>query len=289
MADDVNLSEIITEDQAVGMLTDDAEEPIAPEETAEGDTSEDSEQAEGAEAEEPEEEPEYEVKTPKGQEKVKLSELLRGYQRQSDYSRKTEEAAQLRREAESYQAAVAQKEQQLMQALETWAVPTTQEPDWVKLAQNTTPQEFNLARAQWDDRQRRASMARNEYHALQAAQRAENEQRERAQLFDKVPDLRDAAKATAFARELIEAGPSYGFTAEELNGIQDHRLMLLFRDALAHRKLQATKPAVAKKIADAPQKLKPGTKAKPDATVDRQKLIERLRRTGDMRDAAALL
>jgi uncharacterized phage infection (PIP) family protein YhgE len=68
---------------------------------------------------------------------------------------------------------------------------------------------------------------------------AEQQQR----LYASMPELRDTAKREAFAQDFVKYGTeTYGFEMNELNSAYDHRLMLMARDAIAYRKLQANKP-----------------------------------------------
>ena len=49
------------------------------------------------------------------------------------------------------------------------------------------------------------------------------------------------------------SGKNYGFSAEELANVYDHRLVLALKDAAAYRELQANKGTVTKKAQDAPR------------------------------------
>lgn len=244
-----------------------------------------------AETETQEEEPEYEVDTGQGKRRVKLSELLESPMLKADYTRKTQALAEERRAAEKAAAEAAQLREQLSESLQKWAVPTEPEPNWADLAQKLTPQEFNLRRVQYEQRQRQKEVARAEYHAMQERIRAETVASEREKLFEAIPDWRDEAKFLSAVKKMSDEATAYGFNPEELAGISDHRMIRVLNDAIAYRELQKAKPAIAKKVAEAKPALKPGSK--PDKAretdAERQKQRARLKQTGSIADAAALI
>jgi len=235
--------------------------------------------------------PEFEIETPKGAQRVKLSELRAGYMRQSDYTRKTMEVAEQRRQAERVEAETSQLKQQLSEALQTWAVPTEQEPDWAELAQKLDPREFNSRRVQWEQRQQRKEQARQQWQQMQAHEMAQIKAREQAALLDVFPEWREPAKFYEAARKLAAGAEAYGIASEEVGNIADHRLVRVLRDAVAYRELMAKQPAAAKKVAKPQPSLKPGSK--PNRTLqkdaDRQKQLSRLKQTGSITDAVDLL
>lgn len=53
---------------------------------------------------------------------------------------------------------------------------------------------------------------------------------------------------------------AYGFSDEELSQVSDPRIVRVLMDAMRWRKLQSDKPAMNKKVADAPKLAKPGSK-----------------------------
>ena len=276
--------------------------PEADDETAEIAEAQEPEQGESeaeaveavAETEdegEPEAEPEYEVETKGGKRRVKLSELLESPMFKADYTQKTMAVAEERKAVESERSEVSRLKEQLSEALQQWAVPVEQEPNWTELAQKLDPRQYNEARARWDERKSIAERARNAFQTMQKAQRDRLISEEQSKLLDAVPEWRDPAAFDAAAREMVDIGKVYGFAPDELAGATDHRVFLVLRDAAAYRKLKAAKPEVTKKVAHAAVTLKPG--AKPTraevSTEARQKQLAQLRKTGSIEDAVALL
>jgi hypothetical protein len=138
--------------------------------------------------------------------------------------------------------------------------------------------------------------ARDQYFAQQR-QEAERQQQEhirlnQQKLVEVMPDMRDDAKRAQFAGEMRKFGKDvYGFSDQEIDAIGDYRIIPVLRDAIAYRKLQATKPKVADKVKDAAPVQKPGKRtsdAEQQASAYREKMA-RLRKSGSVDDAAALI
>lgn len=285
----------ISLNEAVERLSDKenaSDEPVAIEETeGTGDSNpEETEVEAAAETEEPED-PEFEVDLGQGKQKLKLSDLVRGNLQNADYTRKTQALAEERRAAERAMAETAQLREQLSESLKRWAVPTEPEPDWAELATKLPPQEYNLRRVQWEQRQRQKEMARNEYHAMQDQLRAEAITAERNKLFEAFPEWRDESRFISAARQMADGATAYGFSPEEVGGIVDHRMIKVLKDAIAYRELQKAKPAIEKKVAEVKPALQPGSKPNKDreAEAARQKQLAKFRKGVSVKEAIDLL
>lgn len=303
-----NLNEAISLDQAVERMMGEAPEADdTTEEIEEFEETDDAEEAEVGESEDDETdadadddeeadqdddaEPTFEIDTVDGKKTLTLSELKEGVMLKADYTRKTMALAEERKANDAREAEISQLKKQFSEALQYWAVPIQQEPDWGDLAAKMSPQEFNLARAQYEQRQRQAQQAQKYYTQMQEQERQTVLQREQAALLEKIPEWRDQTAYRAAAQDLTEAGAEYGFGADELAGIVDHRMLLVLRDAAAYRKIKADKPAVTKKVAKAPVAMKPGAKPKKGDAKEaaRQKQRAKLKKSGSVDDAIQLL
>lgn len=288
-------------EQFAGPLTpqehEDATERV---ETAESDASpspeERPEETEQSADEATTEEPElFAVAGPDGKElKVTLEELRGGYLRQSDYTRKTQAAAELRKAAEAEaQSAREAREQyaaelgQVRKALEALMPP---EPDWDTLRKED-PSEYAIKRLEWNDRKEAIAALRAKEHEvaqLQEADRAKQMQSKAAEehqkLLESVPDWKDQTKAKADLEAMVAHAKSYGFTDAELSQVYDHRTVLLLRDAMRYRDLMAKKPDAERKV----QKVKaatPGGLKTPEKNADYKRALEQLGKTGRKDDA----
>lgn len=254
-------------------------EEISDESTAEGDTDEeDTDGQEDSEDEESEEEdaedtpaPERKLKvTVKGDDgteqeiEVDESELVKGYQRQADYTRKTQELSQREHQAveilkakhdefaqeyltkaEASRAAIVQLAG-LRSAEEMAQLAQTDPAAWV--AENQRQQSIYGVLSQLDQQiaaERQAIEQRQQQQIQQA--RAEMFQRSWAEL------QKDGIDRDRLAKAYQDVSKTYGFTQEELGQVLDHRQVRVMLDALAYRQLKEQKPAVQKKVSEAPK------------------------------------
>ncbi len=232
---------------------------------------------------------------------IPLSELVNGYQRSADYTRKTQALAQQRREQEAEFTAVKQERArygQLLQLLEQQLTEGYNEPNWDQLRQ-TDPMAFATKWAEHQQlQQRRAAIAQQQQ--MLSHQQALDEQarlRERVaaegeQLLEVIPAWKDAAKAKTERAALVEYGQKLGFTPEELNSVYDHRAVnILYKawkyDQALARRGAAQAQAQANAQAAAPRTLQPGQSSVRQVT-DVTRAKQRLAKTGRVEDAAAL-
>jgi hypothetical protein len=296
MSDEVTPQGTITLDQAVERLMkadDTAAEAAQPEETGATDNS-DGMEAEAGEAPETGDnsqepgEPSIEVDFDGAKRKLTAKEIRDGFLMRQDYSRKTAEVAEEKRAAAAERENAEALRTQLEEALQVWAVPTEQEPNWPELAKALDPRDYNARRAAWEDRQKNAAVAADHFRRMREAQTAKAIADERAKLLEAVPDFRDDAVFQAASVKMRAAGREYGFSEQELNAMGDHRLIRALNDLVAFK---AMKAAAEKKVATAPAALKPGSKPtqSEQTQADRQKQREQFRKTGRIEDALALI
>lgn len=102
---------------------------------------------------------------------------------------------------------------------------------------------------------------------------------------------------------LLKVGYEYGFKPEEIaNPVRadgsvpegyipavDHRFIRLLQDAYAYRQQQKQQPIAEKKVAAAPKVIKPGAPAKADNKQRQDERLGRLKKSGRIDDAAAML
>ena len=105
---------------------------------------------------------------------------------------------------------------------------------------------------------------------------------------DAIPELQDEGRAQALLAGLRDYLGSVGFNAAELDGISDHRLMLVARDAMLYRQMLAKqRSAAAKKLAEAPRVMNPKrSDARSAETETLRSLRKRAQETGKLRDNA---
>jgi hypothetical protein len=115
-------------------------------------------------------------------------------------------------------------------------------------------------------------------------------QHEASKLAQVLPEFSDPAKGDNFRKEIRSYGKTLGFTEEELSQVYDSRHVLTLHKAMMYDKLQKSKPAVNKKVAEASKFMKSGTSGsqKDGEAQSVQKQKNQLRNSGRVRDAAAL-
>jgi hypothetical protein len=95
--------------------------------------------------------------------------------------------------------------------------------------------------------------------------------------------------AELYSKVLGGVAKDYGFQNHEVEPVVDPRLIKVFHDAYQYRQLQRAKPEISKKVVTVPKVMKPGSAEKPNPSSDAvQDAEKRLKKSGDLRDAAAL-
>lgn len=264
-------------------------EPDEPE-SEEQDTAEDGSQAEQM----------FTVRMGDKDVPVPLSELTQGYLRQSDYSRKTAEAAEHRKTAEAELQNARQERQvysQLLGQLES-AIKQYggQEPDWeTLLAQDTS--EYWRQRAVWDERTKKLNAVQQEQNRVQEMSKLEQVNALRAHLGKAeewlgqvIPTWKDPKARKAEQDKLRDYGRKLGYSEQELNAAYDPRSLATTWKAMKYDELMANKPKPATNRTG-PQPLKPGQPSMQPtskrAAIDKAK--QRLSKTGRPADAEAAL
>lgn len=251
-------------------------------------------------------EPEFEIASGDNSSKVKLSELKSGYLRQSDYTRKTQEIADQRKQLEAELAAQRTKRDQydavltqLQQRLGSDGQERT-EAQWNEL-RASDPQKYA---AEYTDHLRRGAQRdalRKEQERIANERKTEHETRvrtfvdgERQKLVAALPELGDKAKGPALISEIRQfAKDTFGFSDAELDQAYDSRIILGFKMAMDGMKATKAAATAKEKLAAAPELPKPGPKVQTTTKSAMQRAraeaSKRLEKTGSLDDALALI
>lgn len=252
------------------------------------------------------------VKIDGNDQQIPLKEAIAGYQRQADYTRKTQELAahrnqfatevqQLRQEREVYS--------HLLTALQQQVQGTTAEktPEYWARLRAEDPVQYSIEYTDHLANQEKLRAIQAEQQRLQQSSQAEQARalqeyvaQERQKLLQAKPEWRDdKVRQQALSEVRDYAARTYGFTPEELNNAFDHRAILAMHKAMAYDRMMAkakgknpSAPAKAPSQGKPPvqQKapvLKPSSaprQARESAEFTRDK--QRLAKTGSLRDAA---
>ena len=141
-------------------------------------------------------------------------------------------------------------------------------------------------------------LIRHLLNELQTQQNAANEARlqeytmNQAQLLtEKLPEIADPNKGEAIKKGIAEAGEFYGFTAEELGSVRDHRYILAMHDAMRYRQLVQKKAKATSGKKESLGTVKAGAKKKATAYTakQKQKAQSDMQKTGSVEDVAKFL
>ena len=292
--------------QIFGML-----EPEQPEGQAEAQAEEVTEEYE-AQAEESEDElseevqeevqepQRFRVKVDNEELEVDLDELIKGYSRTSDYTKKTQNLAEQRKAVESERTKIdeaAKLRDTYAQRLQVIEQMLTQPTEDLTALKDNDPVGYAIRVAENMEREKQLAAVRAERESVQAKQVAENQERlkshiaqEAERLRSAIPDFSDEVKGEVIRKEIRDYAKSVGWSDQELSQVYDHRAVLTLYRAMQFDKLQKSKPAVQKRVAEAPKSLAPGVGSQ---RLDKdgemaKKLTKQLKATGRPRDAAKL-
>lgn len=171
--------------------------------------------------------------------------------RQADYTRKTQELAEIRKalneRTQKLDTYVTQGEA-LIGTLAQEFQAEFQGINWGELAAND-PAQYVQKRHAFDERQRKLALAVGQLQQAkqqQAATEAEsNQQRifeEQKRLIERLPEWKDAKKAAAEAAKVREYLTKSGYGPDEVNGVTDHRAVILARKAMLYDEMAAKMP-----------------------------------------------
>jgi hypothetical protein len=291
-------------------------QPETEDESFEEETEEEDEEEEVEESEEESEEPEGEEEeelyavTVNGEEvAVSLDELLSGYSRQSDYTRKTQEVANDRKEIESLQQQynseiqqIQQERQQYMEALtniisgQGSEIEKFSNINWDELRESD-PIEYVTTREQFREAQERVQGLQREQERVAQTQWAQNKkaqhemlQVEKGKLIEALPEWGDPDKQKDLSANLQSYAKEQGFTSEELSSLIDHRSVLVLLKAQKYDQLQKSN-VKSRKLKNKPKVIRSGTGTTSSKTSSSKRAaqMKRLRQSGRVDDATSLL
>jgi hypothetical protein len=266
------------------------------EESSEEFVEEDQELSESSDIQENSEEPVYTVTVDGTDYEVTQDELIQGYQRNADYTRKTQELAVEKQQSSEFversKKDVEAKLGQLTQ-LNMAAQAQLQEEyaniDFEKLY-DEDPVEAARLEHKMRKKHEQLAQVQQQTQELQAQEFNKYLEEQQKQLNVKLPELSHPEKGPQFRKQMRDYLTSVGFNSQEIDSVYDHRYVMLVRDAMSYRNLQKAKPQIKKKAVNAPKVVKSGvskSKGQQQAEAKRQQL-SKLRKSGQVRDAAKL-
>ena len=305
-----------SKEQTANEETETAVDEEAVEETQEAEEVEEEAPEEGQAEEETEEEVEeeeydlvneedlkYTIKVDGQEFEVGIDELKSGYQRQADYTRKSQALAEQRKGTEKIQSERMQLEQerqmyanglQMLQERQTAKLQEFENVDWDTL-KTEDPYAYMLKKDEYRDAQdkvnnvaEQGAIIQQEQHQSMQRAKAEFIQHEYARLVDALPEWND--KDSTIKQDIRKYASSVGFRPEEINQLADHRSVLVIKKAMEFDKLTKKVAPKKKAVKTVPKVQKSGRgNSKEDTAVEQaKKKRARLRKSGRQQDAASL-
>ena len=279
--------------EAAASEEDDSGVEDAPDEESSEEQSEEQEETE--EGEQPQT---FTVKVDGKEVSVTLDELQKGYSRTQDYTRKTQQIAEVRKQVEQETHAVrAEREQyaQLLGALQTQLQSSEPQIDLERLY-HEDPIEWVRQKEVMRERQEKLGAIQSEQQRLYQVSQYEQQRAMEAQLASQqeallaaLPDWKDPKKAKAEKALVIESAKAAGFTDEDLKSVYDHRLVLLLRKAALFDQMVSKRQGIKPVVNNGPRTAKPGAAGRVSTTTESVRAKQRLAKTGRIDDAASAI
>ena len=269
-------------------------EELVEEEDLEFDDEEDGE--EETEVEEVEEQPVYRVTVDGNEIEVTQDELINGYSRQQDYTRKTQELANQRKTIEQQAQELAQRDAiyaELLPKMEAQIKgELVNEPDWDSLY-NDDPIAFVREKQIWDEKKEKLKAAEAEQQRLQQESYAKQQQliaqqvqEGQQKILEIIPEWKNAEVAQKEKLAIRDYGINVlGYLPQEMDAIYDYRALLGLRNAWLNSKtVEATKKKPTQK---APARVaRPGTTTRKKTVAPAKRAKQVLAKSGKVKDAA---
>ena len=257
------------------------------------------EQSEEEEETEENEQPQtFTVKVDGKEVSVTLDELQKGYSRTQDYTRKTQQIAEVRKQVEQETQAVrAEREQyaQLLGALQAQLQSSEPQVDLERLY-HEDPIEWVRQKEVMRERQEKLGAIQFEQQRLSQVSQYEQQRAMEAQLASQqeallaaLPDWKDPKKAKAEKALVIESAKAAGFSDEDLKSVYDHRLVLLLRKAALFDQMVSKRQGIKPVVNNGPRPAKPGAAGRVSTTTESTRAKQRLAKTGRIDDAASAI
>ena len=287
---DVAQEEVIEDDSE--FLEDELDQEII-------DELEDGEEVEDEHTDVEEEAPQLQTFTVKvdGQEvEVTQEELINGYSRQQDYTRKTQELSQQRKTIEQKQSELEQRDaiySQLLPKMEAQLNSALgEEPDWNALYEDD-PVGYVRQQQVWNEQKQKLEAVQAEQQRLQQESFAEQQkliqqqvEEGQAKLLEVIPEWQNQEVASKEKAEIANYATNVlGYTQEEINSVYDWRALLGLRKAWLSDKIAET--VKKKPTQKAPARVaRPGTSNKRKSVAPVKRAKQRLAKSGKLQDAA---
>jgi len=244
----------------------------------------------------------YTVKVDGKDVEVTQEELLAGYSRHADYTRKSQVLSEQRQKADEELAATQQERQRYLSQLEQFnsqadsQITELSSTDWTKLKEED-PTEYMLKRDQYRELQENKRMVSEEQENLQYKSQQEHQvkwqeelARQQQVMAQRLPEWNDPDKGPKLKQNIKSFAVKKGFSEQEVNSLIDARSVDVLHKAMLYENLLSAKIS-GKKSKVIPRVQKPGSPAsREEISSDKLKAKRaRLKRSGHISDASSLI
>lgn len=294
LGDDVQ-EDAILDEALEDIIEDDQEEVPEVEEDSEGEEPEADDEAEEDDSQE--QTPTTVKLKVNGEELDKpLDEVVALAQQGLDYTQKTQQVAEQRKQLEEYAQTIQVQEQAFKQQVELQnaligevaqvtaidqQLEAFKDVNWQQLSDTDFVEAQKLFFTYNQLQQQRGTLVTQleaksqQMQAIQSQQLQERLAKGKEVLAKEIPNWSQKT-----SQEIISTGKEYGFTDDELGMIYDPRHVKVLHDAMQWRKLQ-NNSVVKNKVSNAKPVVKPGAKdTKQEATSAKRQMRDALRKTG---------
>jgi hypothetical protein len=249
----------------------------------------------------------YEVTVNGNKQKVSLDQLMEGYSKGSDYTKKTMELSEQRRSLDTElnnfskdKEAVKRMRDEYAQKLQAVEqnLQTEDNIDWVSLAQ-TDPTEYAVKKAEHDRKKELQQNVQKERQKLAMEQTKEQEKlyenhikMEQGKLVEALPIFGDEKKAPKLMEDLSKFAMKQGYTQQEVSMIVDHRAVKTLYDAFKYNQLLEKKNLRDKKVKPLNRVVSSEGKNNTRSTDKQVRVNDRmkqLKKSGNVKDAQKVL
>lgn len=187
---------------------------------------------------------------------------------QADYTKKTQAAAEVRKQAEAEAAKTAQLNASLAETLATLEQSIKDEfksIDWEYLRENDTG-EYLKQKELMQLKAQKAVKAKADLTQRQEAAKQEKIAQSQKLFKEANPSWLDKTKMEADIKAMDEYVVANGFSEDMINELSDHRIMQALLDASKYRQLQGKSANTSKAVQNAPNVIKASKKTTPAPT-----------------------
>ena len=296
-SESLNVNEAASAFESLMGDSDEAGNSQSEEQTEELQASDEAEYSEEESEEEQQPKPRYKVKAAGEEIEVDEDELIKGYQQGVDYTKKSQALAEQRKAVEAERIHLEQVKQERMayaqklQALDSFLTQQNKGVD-LDVLKETDPIGYAVAVAEQNQREKQLAVVRQEQQRIAQQQQAEQQaslqnhlRQESEKLVSLIPELA-TPQGDAIRKQIRDYAKSVGWTDQELSSVYDSRAVVSLYKAMKYEQLQKSKPELTKKLQAAPKMMRSGTSAPPTKSSQDKQVMQRLRETGKVADAA---